>query len=115
MSVPFGGHPTFDRFVEWAKENGCTVETKVRTDPSGRAFTSVEMINPKGGRAAMIASDVMERLVPSQVAYLQRRLAIKTPFAATPEHADPTQTEYVQQDGMPFDPARKGEGKTPQS
>lgn len=96
MSVPFGGHPTLDRFIEWAKENGCTVETKVRTDPSGRAFTSVEMKNPKGGRAAMVVSDTDERLVPSQVAYLQRRLAIKTPFAATPEQPDPAKTEYVQ-------------------
>lgn len=50
MSVPWGGHPTLDRFVEYAKENGCTVETKVRTDDTGRAFTSVEMKNPKGGR-----------------------------------------------------------------
>ncbi len=111
MSAPWGGHPTLDRFVEWAKENGCTVDSKVRTDPTGRAFTSLEMVGPHGGRVAMIVSNMDERLVPSQVAYLQRRLAVKAPFAAMPEQPDPAKTEYVQESGMPFDPARKGEGK----
>lgn len=47
----------------------------------------------------MVATDMDERLVPSQVAYLQRRLGIKTPFAATPEQPDPAKTEYVQEEG----------------
>lgn len=111
MPVPWGGHPTLDRFMEWAKENGCAAETKVRTDQTGRAFTSLEMTGPHGGRVAMVVSNMDERLVPSQVAYLQRRLGIKTPFAATPEQPEPEKTEYVNESGLPFDPARKGEKK----
>jgi hypothetical protein len=113
MAVPWGGHPTLDRFLEWAKENGCTGETKVRTDQTGRAFTSLELEGPHGGRVAMVVSAMDERLVPSQIAYMQRRLGLKTPFASTPEHADLEKTEYVQESGMPFDPAMKGEKKKP--
>jgi hypothetical protein len=111
MAVPWGGHPALGRFIEWAKENGCTAEAKVRTDQSGRAFTSLEMVGPHGSRVAMVVTSMDERLVPSQVAYLQRRLGIKTPFAAAPEQPDPHKTEYVQESGMPFDPPIKGEGE----
>jgi hypothetical protein len=48
-----------------------------------------------GGRALMADVDMQERLVPSQVAYLQRRLAIKTPFASTPEQPTSAAVEYV--------------------
>jgi hypothetical protein len=99
MAVPWGGHPTIDRFVEWAKENSCTAETKVRTDATGRAFTSLEITGPHGSRVAMVVTEMTERLVPSQVAHLQRRLGIKTPFAATPEPPRPEQIEYDDEQG----------------
>jgi hypothetical protein len=113
MAGPWGGHPTLDRFLEWAKENGCTGGTKVRSDHTGRAFTSLELVGPHGGRVAMVVSAMDERLVPSQVAYMHRRLGLKTPFASTPEHADPEKTEYVQESGLPFEPPLKGEKKKP--
>lgn len=85
MAAPFGGHPTLERFVEWVTENGCFSEIKVRDRTNGQPYRSLEITNPSGGRVVIANPDMTEHLAPSEVAYLQRRLAIKTPFAATPE------------------------------
>jgi hypothetical protein len=87
VAHPFGGHPTLERFVEWAKsEAGCTTEIKVRTrQPSGQPYQVLEITNPEGGRVVVVNPEMGEHLAPSTVAYYQRRLAIKSPFAATPE------------------------------
>lgn len=85
MSYPFGGHPTLERFIEWACQHGCTLENKVRSRSSGEAYELMIIRNGDGARVVIAKPDMAERLAPSQVAYLQRRLAIKTPFASTPE------------------------------
>jgi hypothetical protein len=82
---PFGGHPTLGDLVEWVKQNKCKSEMKVRTNNAGRAFTSLEIFGPTGGSVAIANPDLNERLAPSQVAHIQRRLAIKLPYASTPE------------------------------
>lgn len=86
MAHPFGGHPTLERFVEFATELGCTFEIKVRVRADGSAYRVLEITNTKNGNTVVMANpDMAEYLAPSQVAYFQRRLAIKTPFASTPE------------------------------
>ena len=52
--------------------------------------------------------DLDEHLAPSMVSSLQRRLGVKSPFPGLPEQADPANTEYVQESGLPFDPPDKG-------
>jgi hypothetical protein len=91
VSHPFGGHPTLERFVEWAKTSaGCKTEIKVRTrQPSGQPYQVLEITNPAGGRVVVVDPEMGEHLAPSTVAYYQRRLAIKSPFAATPEQPMP--------------------------
>jgi len=51
-----------------------------------------------------------ERLEPSMVGYIQRRLGLKTPFAATPEPPKTGDTEFVHEDGTPFEPPEKAKG-----
>lgn len=108
MPVPFGNHPTVLDVAEWAARNGCKVEVKARSHAiTGQPYNSFEIVSPKGGHVALTNPNTKERLEPSMVAYIQRRLGLKTPFAATPEPPNPKDTEYVQEDGQPFDPADK--------
>lgn len=81
----FGGHPTLQRMVEWLSEQGCEARVSVRTTERGRSYQILEIINPKGGRYIMAEPDFEERLVPSIVSQIQRRLCIATPFASMPE------------------------------
>lgn len=87
MSHPFGGHPTLKRLVEWVERNECTWAVSIRNTASGRSYTVLTIRNTKtSGRAIVSNPDFEERLSPSMVSYYQRRLGIKTPFAALPEN-----------------------------
>ncbi len=109
MAFPFGGHPTLERFLEWAKENGCKAQIRTRVHSvTGQPFQSLEITALSGAQVAIVDPDLNEHLAPSQVAYMHRRLGMKSPFPATPEQPKPSDIEYVQEDGQPFDPARKG-------
>jgi hypothetical protein len=77
MAVPFGGHPTL---------GGARVFISV--DRNGRSH-EVLRIAKDDCCVNIVDPDPAERLAPSTVAYLQRRLGIKTPFAAAPEPPKP--------------------------
>jgi predicted PhzF superfamily epimerase YddE/YHI9 len=101
-AAPFGGHPTLEHFLEWARQNGCKAGTKVRAHSiSGQPYKVVEITGPQGGRVVIAMPDLQERLAPSQVAHLQRRLGLKSTFAATPEPPDPAATIYTDERGIP--------------
>ena len=78
---------------------------------SGRPYRALELAGPLGACVVVLNPDLDEHLAPSMVTYLQRRLGVKSPFSATPEQPNPSETEYVQESGVPFDPAQKGEPK----
>jgi hypothetical protein len=102
MPVPFGGHPTLEQFLEWARQNGCRAEVKVRAHSiSGQPYEVLEITGPQGGSAVMANPDLQERLAPSQVAHLHRRLGVKSSFAAIPEPPDPAATIYTDELGIP--------------
>ena len=90
MSFPFGGHPTLKRMVEWLSDQGCEATVFVRTTHNGRTYQVLQVVNPKGGRVSVVEPDFDEHLAPSMVSYMQRRLCIKTPFAALPEQGQST-------------------------
>jgi len=114
VAVPFGGHPTLEHFIDWATENGCTAQIQTRVHSvTGQPYRSLEVTAPTGAQVALVDPDLSEHLAPSQVTYMQRRLGLKSPFPATPEQPKPNDTEFVQEDGQPFDPPMKGEGKKP--
>jgi hypothetical protein len=85
MAFPFGGHPTLKRLLEWLTEQGCKSEIVFRINKQGRTYQALQIVNPKGGKAVIVEPDFDEFLAPSMVSYFQRRLCIKTPFAAQPE------------------------------
>ena len=96
MAVPFGGHPTLHRLVEWLESAGCKVTIKQRNHSiTGQPYQSLEITSPVGSRAVLVNPDMNEHLAPSMVSYFQRRLGMKTPFPAEPEQ--PTNVEYVDQ------------------
>jgi hypothetical protein len=76
---PFGGHPTFADYLAWAKGQGCTVKYGVNPDGS-----RVIMIDDPSGQYWVHVVEVLEAnyLVPTMVAYLDRRLHITSPFPA---------------------------------
>ena len=84
MSFPFGGHPTLKEFIEFAEGVGCSAKVFAR-GVKGKVFQVLEITNQAGGRVVVANPDLAEHLSPSTVTYLQRRLAIRTPFAVRPE------------------------------
>lgn len=97
MAYPFGGHPTFSSYCTWAASLGCSVITRP-IEPiadSDEAETSEDgaeedapttmcltLITAPSGRYVIIADIAQdERLVPTMVAYLDRRLGLDSPFA----------------------------------
>jgi len=94
-AAPFGGHPRLGRFVEWLTSVGCKAELKVRSHSvTGQPYQSLEITNPAGASVAIANPDMNEPLAPSMVSYLERRLAMKTPFPGEPQA--PTNVEFIE-------------------
>jgi hypothetical protein len=85
MAYPFGGHPKLKDILDWLSANGCTVSQLVKQSKSGKPINVIVVENNGVGFATIPNPKLDQRLEPSMVAYYQRRLAIKTPYAATPE------------------------------
>ena len=59
---------------------------QVRQTRAGRAYNALVFTKPDGASLTIPDPDFTERLSPSVVTNYQRRLSIKTKFAAMPEH-----------------------------
>jgi hypothetical protein len=77
---PFGGHPTFAEYLAWAKGQGCAIKYGISPDAS-----RVVMIDDPTGKYWVHVVEIKETeyLVPTMVAYLDRRLHVSSPFPAT--------------------------------
>lgn len=80
MAVPFGGHPRLAEYLAWAREQGCDVKCGYQTDELGRAFSLLRIDAPSGRFILLHDMDQRERLVPSSIARLDRRLGLQSPF-----------------------------------
>lgn len=81
MSAPFGQAPTFVEYQAWAcNEKKCKITSGYMHGPGGM-FSTITMTNPQSGKW-VVAVDIRndERLTPSQVAYFDRRLGLKSDF-----------------------------------
>lgn len=87
MSQPFGGHPKFGNYLNWARDHeGCTINTGYEIDEDGETHTITRIVAPSGRWVIEVGTKQEEYLVPSRVAYLDRRLALKSPwFSIDPE------------------------------
>lgn len=84
MSHPFGGHPTFGKYLAWARdEHGFHAQTGIAADKNGRSH-SVTKVFKQGGQSVVV-TDVSqnEHLVPTMVSHLDRRLGIVSPWFST--------------------------------
>lgn len=85
MATPFGGHPTFQQYLEWLRAQGFTYRSGVI--PSGSSImTTIRIFSPKGTRLLDVPDIGMnERLAPSQVDLFDNRLGVNSPFPKTPK------------------------------
>jgi len=80
MAFPFGGHPTLAEYMHWIRECGGSAQSG--TDPRHR---SVIKITADNGNVVIVADlKQSERLAPSYVEYLDRRLGVKSPWPKPP-------------------------------
>ena len=85
VAHPFGGHPTLYEYCQWAIREGCKVTSAVATDPDGRPTTVTIIEAPDGRKAAEIDTQMDDRLVPTTITRLDRRLGLKSSFVKLPE------------------------------
>ena len=80
MSQPFGNHPTLAQYLNWAREQGCTVQSGYQTDEHGQPIGIIRVV-ASGGRW-LILPDLGkdEYLVPTTIARFDRRLGMRSPF-----------------------------------
>lgn len=84
-AYPFGGHPTLYEYCQWAIREGCKVTSAVASDTDGRPTTVTIIEAPDGRKAAEIDTQMDDRLVPTSITRLDRRLGLQSPFAKLPE------------------------------
>jgi hypothetical protein len=80
-AAPFGRLPTFAQYLEWASKIGCTVKYGIATAADGSP-SRVIMIEDSAGLLWVHVTEIKEGdiLLPTQIANLDRRLHVKSPF-----------------------------------
>jgi hypothetical protein len=80
VAAPFGGHPRFNDYLEWARlEQGCEYKSGFsRID--GHVETMVIIENPANKKHTIEFMPITEYLSPSAVSALDRRLGLDSPF-----------------------------------
>jgi len=81
MSFPFGGHPRLCDYVGQArKDHGASASSGTAADSSGKAHAVTKITVPSGKSVVVVGVEQTERLTPSMVGYLDRRLGIVSPW-----------------------------------
>jgi len=80
VAHPFGGHPRFRDYLEWARtEQGCTYHSGYsRIDGKVETFVCIE--NPANGKHTIEFIPFDEYLLSSTISALDRRLGLDSPF-----------------------------------
>ncbi len=85
MAHPFGGHPTFQEYLTWIRGEGFKYKSGYIALPGESSVTAVLIESPEGNPLLSIPDvDLDERLTPSTIERLDRRLGVKSPFATKP-------------------------------
>lgn len=81
MAFPFGGHPRLADYIGQArKDHGATAKSGSAADDSGKSHSVTRIEVPSGKSVVVVGIKQTERLVPSQIGYLDRRLGITSPW-----------------------------------
>lgn len=86
MSFPFGGHPTLAEYIDWIRrEHGGEAKSGFATGSDGGAHALTKITLPNNKSVVVVGCKQTERLVPSTVGYLDRRLGVTSPWFKLPE------------------------------
>lgn len=81
MAAPFGNHPTLNEYLMWAYSLGCRAKSVLGHGDDGKMCTFQLITAPSGRYVFTPDLKASERLVPTMVAHLDRRLGLDSPFA----------------------------------
>jgi hypothetical protein len=82
-ATPFGGHPTFAQYLDWARSVGCLVKYGISTSSDGSPSRIIMIDDPtRKFWVHVVEVQETEYLLPTMIAYLDRRLHLKSPFFA---------------------------------
>ncbi len=79
-AFPFGGHPQFADYCDWALQQGCKVQSGYTVTPDGKTMSVTRITAPSGKWVYEVGTQQGEFLVPTTIARLDRRLGLKSPF-----------------------------------
>lgn len=81
MAAPFGGHPTFAQYLDWAVKQGCKVQHGVDTELS---INLTKITAPSGRWVIEGGTRANDFLTPTAVGRLDRRLGLISPWFGLP-------------------------------
>jgi hypothetical protein len=85
VSAPFGGHPTLAHYLHWIRDTGGYAQWGHKSDRRGKPHSLVKIVSAEGKSVVVVGVPQEERLVPTYVAYLDRRLGVNSPWFSVPE------------------------------
>lgn len=80
MAYPFGGHPTLAQYIGWVHQEGGHAHSGYSSDPSGRVQSLTKITSKEGASVVVVGMKQADRLEPTKVAYLDRRLKVRSPW-----------------------------------
>lgn len=80
MAGPFGGHPRLIDYLGWCSANGCTHSSGFKRK-EGIVVTFHVITAPSGAYVVVSGIGNNEFLLPTTVAYFDRRLGLNSHFA----------------------------------
>lgn len=80
MAAPFGGHPRLVDYLGWCSAQGCTNQSGFKMK-DGKTVTFHVITSDTGLYVVVSGVGNNEHLMPTTVAYYDRRLGINSPFA----------------------------------
>lgn len=87
MSYPFGDHPKFGQYIEWATSQGCEIKQGVRY-ADGAAYSITKITAPSGQYYIDVGTQHNDPLLPTTISRLDRRLGLQSPFVSLPDAED---------------------------
>jgi hypothetical protein len=82
-AFPFGGHPTLAAYIDWARQQGSRARSGVKSDEDGMVHSLTQIICDNTRKwVTVVGIQQNEHLVATMIGYLDRRLGLKSPFAA---------------------------------
>jgi hypothetical protein len=81
MAFPFGGHPTLAAYIDWARtEHNFRAQSGYGQDRRGKTHTVTKIYKDGGPSVVVVGIAQNDRLAPSQVGNLDRRLGLNSPW-----------------------------------